>query len=63
MTNEPLTVRELALLIGVGEDVVHSWVEAGMLPYRREEGEAVFDRVAIERWLEEKAEALFGDDF
>lgn len=62
-SNEPLSIRDLALMIGVSEEVVRSWVEAGVLPYRREDDTPVFDRIAVERWLEEKANALFGEDF
>ena len=60
---EPLTPEDLALLLGVSEEVVLSWVEAGLLPHRRE-GEAVlFDSIALDRWLEEKTKALYGEDF
>jgi len=58
-----LAPKDLALLLGVSEEVVISWVGAGLLPHRRE-GEAIwFDPIALDRWLEEKAKALYGEDF
>lgn len=56
-----LSAAELGLLIGVSEQVIEAWVESGLIPYRREEGQLRFDRAAMEKWFEEKAQALEED--
>ncbi|MEW6776657.1 MAG: helix-turn-helix domain-containing protein [Bdellovibrionota bacterium] len=63
MNREPITAKELGLLLGVSEEVVLAWVETGMIPYRREGDQILFDPAILERWMEEKAKALYGDDF
>lgn len=61
--SDVMTPQDVGLLIGVSEEVILSWVEAGMLPYRRDGEKVLFDRIALMKWFDEKAKALYGDDF
>ena len=58
-----LTAADLGLMIGVSEKVIEAWVDEGLIPYRRENGELRFDRMALEKWIEEKAAALENEDW
>ena len=58
-----LTAADLGLLIGVSEQVITAWAEEGLIPYRREGEELRFDRMALEKWLEEKQQALENEDW
>ncbi len=53
LTNLPalLTVREVAIYLGVHEKTVYAWVERGAMPHYKIGGRVRFDRAQVQQWL------------
>ena len=49
-------IAEVATLLGVSDDTVRRWIEAGRLPSQTEAGRAVVPAVAVARLAEELAD-------
>ena len=61
MSDEILTVQEVATLLKVAEKTVYTMAQQGELPAFKVRGQWRFKRVDIDRWIEQQREASRDD--
>ena len=63
MTDEVLTMKEVAALLKIGEKTAYTMAQRGELPGFKVRGQWRFKRADIDRWIEErKSEANRRED-
>jgi excisionase family DNA binding protein len=50
---DEVSVAEIAARVGRDRSTIYRWANAGLMPARKLVGRWVFERAALERWLDE----------